>query len=99
MLVQFRLETMEDFLAQYAGNISAGGMFIRSNEPRESGSLIYLQFRLKSGEKLIEGLGRVVHVNPVGHEEPGMGVEFVNLDPESVTLIERIVQERIGDEP
>lgn len=98
MLVQFRLETMEDFLAQYAGNISVGGMFIRSTQPHESGSLVYLQFRLTSGEKLIEGLGRVVHVNPPEHEEPGMGVEFVNLDPESVALIERIVQDRIGDE-
>ena len=98
MLVQFRIESLEEFMNKYAGNISAGGMFIHSKTPHSEGSLIYLQFRLESGEKLIEGLGRVVHVNPPGHQEPGMGVEFVNLDPESVALIERIVDERLGSD-
>jgi molecular chaperone DnaK len=89
LLVQFRFNTFEDFLAEYSMDISPGGMFIRTNEPREEGSMIYLQFSLKDGSKLIEGLGRVVRVNPPGdkNREPGMGVEFVNFDEESSALI------------
>src|SRR2546423_6590799 len=92
LLVQFRFNTFEDFLAEYSVNISPGGMFIRTTEPREEGSMIYLQFSLKDGSKLIEGLGRVVRVNPEGDpgREPGMGIEFVNFDEESMQLIEEI---------
>jgi uncharacterized protein (TIGR02266 family) len=97
LLVQFRLQDMDEFLRDHAVNISAGGMFIRSHEPLPSGSMIYLQFRLRDGAKLIEGLGRVVHVNPPDHPVPGMGVEFVNLDRDSRHLIDAIIRERIPE--
>ncbi|MBI3181864.1 MAG: TIGR02266 family protein [Myxococcales bacterium] len=89
LLVQFRFNTFEDFLAEYSLNISPGGMFIRTSEPREEGAMIYLQFSLKDGSKLIEGLGRVVRVNPPEDKShtPGMGIEFVNFDEDSMALI------------
>lgn len=90
MLVQFRFNTFEDFLAEYSLNISPGGMFIRTDEPREEGSIIYLQFSLKDGSRLIEGMGKVVRVNPPGSQGAGMGVEFLNFDDESMALIEEI---------
>jgi uncharacterized protein (TIGR02266 family) len=92
LLVQFRFNTFEDFLAEYSIDISVGGMFIRTDHPRPEGSMIYLQFALRDGHKLIEGLGKVVRVNPPGGTTiPGMGVEFVNLDSESEGLIAEIV--------
>ncbi|MEE8409831.1 MAG: TIGR02266 family protein [Myxococcota bacterium] len=94
MLVQFRLHDMDEFMRDHAVNLSAGGMFVRTTEPHEIGSMVYLQFRLADGEKIIEGLGEVVHVNPPGHAVPGMGVEFVNLDQESRRLIDQIVKDR-----
>ena len=94
MLVQFRLGDLNEFMRDYAVNISLGGMFIRTREPHPEGSMIYLQFRLKDGSKLIEGLGKVVHVNPPSHAVPGMGVEFVNLDDSSKLLISEIIEER-----
>ena len=69
LLVQFRFNTFEDFLADYSVNISPGGMFIRTDEPQEEGSIIYLQFTLKDGSRLIEGMGKVVRCNPPG--QPG----------------------------
>ena len=101
MLVQFKLSDMNSFLRDYAVNVSTGGMFIRTREPHEEGSMIYLQFRLDDGSKLIEGLGKVVHVNSADHAVPGMGVEFVNLDANSKKLIDDIVKQRaqeLGDE-
>lgn len=96
LLVQYRLNTFEDFLAEYSHDISLGGMFIRTEEPREEGSLIYLQFWLNDGSKLIEGLGKVVRVNPPGvpAKPAGMGVEFLNFDEDSMALISEIVETR-----
>jgi type IV pilus assembly protein PilZ len=97
LLIQYRFDTLEDFLSEYSVDISMGGMFIRTDELREEGSLVYLQFYLRDGAKLIEGLGRVVRVNQPSHEpesgaDPGMGIEFVNFDEESMGLIRQIVE-------
>jgi uncharacterized protein (TIGR02266 family) len=97
MLVQFRLHDMDEFMREHAVNISAGGMFVRTAEPHTVGSMVYLQFQLIDGEKLIEGLGKVVHVNPPEHVVPGMGIEFVNLDQGSRELIDRIIKERLAE--
>lgn len=92
LLVQYRFDSFEDFMAEYSADISLGGMFIRTDEPRPSGSMIYLQFSLKDGSSLIEGLGRVVHVTgPDDEGATGMGVEFVNFDDESSEFIEQLV--------
>ena len=101
LLVQFRFNTVQEFLLEYATNISLGGMFIRTTEPREVGTLIYFQFTLKDGSKLIEGLGRVTWATKYdpedtsGTQQPGMGLEFVNVDEESMTLVEQIVQQNL----
>ena len=94
MLVQFRMDDMNEFLREHAVNVSAGGIFIRTSKPHPEGSMIYLQFCLTDGGKLIEGLGKVVHVNPPDSAAPGMGVEFVNLDDESQGTIDQIIAER-----
>ena len=93
LLVQYRFNSFEDFLSEYSADISAGGMFIRTEEVREEGSLVHLQFWLEDGTRLIEGTGRVARVIPPGDpsHEPGMGVEFVQLDVESTELIHQIV--------
>lgn len=94
LLIQYRFDTFEDFFSEYASNISEGGMFIRTDQPHDRGAMIYLQFVLKDGRKLIEGLGRVVHVNPPSSKEPGMGIEFVNFDEDSWAMVQRIVEQR-----
>jgi type IV pilus assembly protein PilZ len=100
ILVQFRFNTFEEFLAEYSLDISVGGMFLRTESPRAEGSMIYLQFALRDGSKLIEGLGKVVRVNPPGGGKPaGMGVEFVNLDEDSRGLIEDIVAQKLPPQP
>lgn len=100
ILVQFRFTTFEDFLAEYSLDVSVGGIFLRTDAPRPEGSMVYLQFALRDGHKLIEGLGKVVRVNPPGGPRPaGMGLEFVNLDEDSRALIEEIVAARLAPDP
>ena len=92
LLVQYRFNTLEDFLAEYATNVSPGGMFIETDAPSPAGSTLHLQFSLKDGSRLIDGLARVVRVVPQGNAAgpPGMGVEFLELDEESRRIIERL---------
>ena len=100
LLIQYRFDTLEDFLSEYSTNISIGGMFIRTDKPKDEGTLVYLQFYLRDGAKLIEGLGRVVRVNPAeatgDQAAAGMGIEFVNFDEESMELIRQIVERNIS---
>jgi len=101
LLVQYRFNSFEDFLAEYSVNISPGGMFIKTDKPLDEGSMVYLQFSLKDGSRLIEGMGKVVRVNPPGVKDriPGMGVEFVNFDEESMSLINEICAQRGAGRP
>ena len=100
LLIQYRFDTLEDFLSEYSTNISIGGMFIRTEKPKDEGTLVYLQFYLRDGAKLIEGLGRVVRVNPAepagDQSASGMGIEFVNFDEESMALIRQIVERNLA---
>jgi type IV pilus assembly protein PilZ len=100
LLIQYRFDTLEDFLSEYSTNISIGGMFIRTDKPKDEGTLVYLQFYLRDGAKLIEGLGRVVRVNPsesAGDQAAaGMGIEFVNFDEESMELVRQIVERNMA---
>ncbi len=99
ILVQYRFNTFEDFLAEYSLNISLGGIFIRTEDPKDEGSIVYLQFSLKDGSRLIEGMGKVVRVNPPGHRDTGMGVEFLSFDEESMALINDICTARSTQVP
>ncbi len=92
LLVQYRFNSLEDFLAEYATNLSPGGMFIQTDRPSPVGSTLHLQFSLKDGSRLIDGLVRVARVVRVGTREhpAGMGVEFLDLAPELRELLGRM---------
>jgi molecular chaperone DnaK len=97
VLVQYRFDTLDEFLAEYSVDISPGGMFIKTNDPKPLGAVLFLQFSLKDGSSFIEGLAKVVHVTPppgTAGRPPGMGVEFVSVDDESLALIHRICASR-----
>ena len=94
LLVQFRYDASDELICEYALDISEGGIFIKSDEPKEAGSMLYLQFVLKNGVRLIEGLGRVAHVSRFGSDIRGMGIQFVNLDEESKETIRLLVKSR-----
>lgn len=95
LLVQFRLQSYEQFLTDYASDLSIGGMFLRTPEPKPEGTLLYFQFTTKDDGALIEGLGRVVRVTR-GGDATGMGIEFVNVEEPSLTRIREIVEQRVA---
>jgi uncharacterized protein (TIGR02266 family) len=98
MLVQYRFDTLEDFVAEHAVDLSENGIFVRTDQPRKPGSMVYLQMTLMDGSKLVEGFGRVARVGTDVSGRQGMGIQFISFDDESMALIERIVAERLERE-
>lgn len=96
--VQYKFETMEQFRSEFANDLSIGGMFIKTESPETIGTVIFLEFDLKDGSKIMKGYGKVVRVNKPGTPEmdPGMGVEFLKFDDESMARIRALVAERYG---
>jgi type IV pilus assembly protein PilZ len=81
----------DTFLYSYITNISAMGIFIYSESPLQVGSQLSLTFAPPNSEAF-ELIGEVAWVNPYRTDgenlNPGMGVRFVELQPE---MRERLV--------
>ena len=75
----------ENFLFAYITNISEMGIFLRSDDPLPIGTRLALRFM--HGGKELSLNGEVVWINPVravgDNPNPGMGVRFIDLDPEA----------------
>ncbi len=95
MLVQYRFDSMEQFVAEYSLDLSTSGIFVRTDAPRKVGSMVYLQMTLRDGSKLIEGFGRVARVGPDAGGHEGMGIQFISFDDDSMALIEKVVAQRL----
>jgi uncharacterized protein (TIGR02266 family) len=79
-------------------NISLGGMFVVSGEPRPAGTTFELSFKLPEQPAPVRGRGRVAWVRErdEGPERPpGMGVRFLELTPGSRELIFEVVERRV----
>jgi len=79
-----RFGSVDDFRREYATNISAGGLFIRTEQPPEMDAVVDVVLELPGGEP-IQGKALVVHrVTPEearGRQvDPGIGVQFVHGD-------------------
>lgn len=98
--VNLEFERFSGFISEYSGNISEGGMFIKSLTPQPVGSVFSFEFRLRDAIKLIQGWGEVVWVREAkdadASHEAGMGIKFIDLDEESRNLIRRIVNTEKG---
>jgi uncharacterized protein (TIGR02266 family) len=88
--VRVRYESVLDFVETQSMNISSTGMFIVTEAPTPMGTCIEFEFSLADGFVLLSGLAEVVRVVTGGIVE-GMGVRFVDLDPENQRIINRIV--------
>src|SRR5262249_18710525 len=83
----------ETFLFAYITDISAMGIFVRTNNPEPEGTRLNLCFRVppELGGHLIEVEGEVIWINPFRPNEParqpGMGIQFVDLTPSQRELV------------
>lgn len=89
-------ESAGQFEDQFAGNISLGGIFVQTKNPKPVGTRIRIQVMLRDGRTLLEAEGVVAWTRlPDNGAVPktvcGMGVRFTSLNEASRASIEKIV--------
>jgi uncharacterized protein (TIGR02266 family) len=84
-----------NFYTGLTEDVSAGGLFVATWQPLPIGTEVNLQFILP-GDVEVTCHGRVQWLREPrdGDLTPGMGVQFVGIDPESAKIVERFVQKR-----
>ena len=94
--IEVDYKSADNFLFAYITDISAMGIFIRTNAPEAPGTRLNLSFTPPGGPQLnLEG--RVMWVNPFrpgsyDNINPGMGVQFVDLTPQQREQIVNLVR-------
>jgi molecular chaperone DnaK len=94
--------SMDDFIERYATNVSRGGIFVRTRDPRPPGTELAVDIALESGDQVIRGRGVVRWTTPPSApgepaREPGMGIRFTELTRESRALVDLVVATLGGD--
>jgi molecular chaperone DnaK len=94
--------SMDEFIERYSGNVSRGGIFVRTLEPRPPGTELEIDIALENGDQAIRGRGVVRWTTPPSApgeppRQAGMGVRFTELTSESRALVELMVATAGGD--
>jgi type IV pilus assembly protein PilZ len=87
----------DTFLFAYITDISAMGIFVRTNTPEPPGTRLNLRFTPPGGEEPLEFEGEVIWINPLRegdleNRNPGMGIQFVELAAEQRDRILQLVK-------
>ena len=74
----------ENYLFAYIRDISATGIFVRTNSPEPPGTRLNLRFTPPSADSPLELEGEVIWINPYrpgqpDNLHPGMGIRFIGL--------------------
>jgi uncharacterized protein (TIGR02266 family) len=105
--VRLRYPDLETFVEKYAPNVTRGGIFLASREPRPVGEVLRFEVLLRQGGPVLSGEGRVTWVKEFNPAEPhrpyGMGVQFLYVDPDARDVLERLLKKketsRTGSQP
>lgn len=89
----------EPDLTGYLYNLSRSGLYLMSDRIFPPGTVLQLRLQLPNSRREFAGTGRVVWANreeeggapPAPARPPGMGVEFVELPPDTRSLIDLLV--------
>jgi type IV pilus assembly protein PilZ len=94
--IEVDYKSADTFLFAYITDISAMGIFIRTNAPESPGTMLNLRFTPPGGPQ-VNLEGRVMWVNPFrpgsyDNINPGMGVQFVELSTQQREQIVQLVR-------
>src|SRR5438270_13977880 len=93
--VQIKTEGLEKFIEKFSGNISKGGIFIKTPQPLPVGKEVLLTVVVPPGTQLIEARGVVSWTRPANDphsgEPAGMGIRFTTLSEGSEKILDAIV--------
>jgi len=91
-----RFENVEEFVLQYAANISAGGVFVATEFPPAMDAIVTVALELPGQEGALSTRGQVVHrVTPeqaaASGVDAGAGVQFIDADDAFRTGLDRAI--------
>ncbi len=86
------LESDHNFFSGVASNVSVGGLFIATRDPRKIGDLVTVRLTLPGDERPVT-VDAVVRWIRAG-EPAGMGVQFLGLAPDALAAISKFVRSR-----
>ncbi len=93
--VRLRYAAFETFIEKFAPNVTRGGVFLASREPRPVGEVFQFEVLLAGGEVALAGEGKVTWVrafDPAAPHKPhGMGVQFLRLDAPSRAVVNQML--------
>jgi uncharacterized protein (TIGR02266 family) len=92
-------EDHNGFIEAYAGNISQGGLFIKTKSPLEPGEEFLLKLKLPGISNPLIIDCKVVWTKKGGEktkQPPGMGVKFSKLDPDDYTVLRGYLKTVLG---
>lgn len=100
MRIKLKYPDVETFIQKYAVNISRGGIFIATKQPKPVGTFVKFEFLLSDAttSSIIRGEGQVQWTKEFDPAHPmkahGMGVKFSRLDADSQAVIDRALRWR-----
>ena len=82
-----RFATVQDFVLEYAANISAGGVFVHTENPPPLKTIVQVEMELPGSSTAVPARGIVVHRMTKEDAKkrgtlPGVGVQFMDADDE-----------------
>ncbi|HVY39732.1 MAG TPA: TIGR02266 family protein [Polyangia bacterium] len=93
--VRLRYAAFETFIEKFAPNVTRGGVFLASRDPRPVGEVFPFEVLLAGGEVALAGEGKVTWVrafDPAAPHKPhGMGVQFLRLDAPSRAVVNQML--------
>lgn len=96
--IRFDFQSPAQYLDRYAADVSRGGIFVRTQQILPVGRAVRLDLQLSDGSTLIAGEGTVFWTrepDPVRLAiEPGMGIRFNRLTPESQKILAFLLAEK-----
>jgi uncharacterized protein (TIGR02266 family) len=93
--MQVAYSCIDDFLSDYASNVSLGGMFIETQEtPLPVDTRFNLRFELSDQQRIVEARAVVMWVNVDGGLTRGMGVRFEGLSARDEQAVQQWLKER-----
>jgi uncharacterized protein (TIGR02266 family) len=96
--VRLRYPDLDTFVEKYAPNVTRGGIFLASRDPRPVGEVLRFEVLLRQGGPVLSGEGRVTWVKEFNPAEPhrpyGMGVQFLYVDPDARPVLDRLLTKK-----
>jgi len=94
--VKVTFEGVADRRRLLLDNLSQGGLFIRTKNPKPIGTKLNFEFSVRDGAGTIQGSGIVRWIETDPSRAPGMGIQFTMLNEEGKRELRTILQTTSG---